>query len=84
MAINPNTKKTEVTILTEAFVIKGFVYVPANMRFSDALNKFLKDTQFLPVVDAEIRSINSKEVIEKRDFILIKKEMIVVISPVSE
>ncbi|MGB9793870.1 hypothetical protein [Caldisericum exile] len=84
MAINPNTKKTEVTILTEAFVIKGFVYVPANMRFSDALNKFLKETQFLPVVDAEIRSINSKEVIEKRDFILIKKEMIVVISPVSE
>ncbi|MGB9855785.1 MAG: hypothetical protein ACPLKS_04520 [Caldisericum exile] len=84
MAINPNTKKTEVTILTEAFVIKGFVYVPANMRFSDALNKFLKDTQFLPVVDAEIRPINSKEVIEKRDFILIKKEMIVVISPVSE
>ncbi|BAL81022.1 hypothetical protein [Caldisericum exile] len=84
MAINPNTKKTEVTILTDAFVIKGFIYVPANMRFSDALNKFLKDIQFLPVVNAEIRAINSNQIVEKRDFILIKKEMIVVISPSSE
>lgn len=84
MAINPNTKKTEVLIITDEFMIKGFVYVPANMRFSDAMNKFLRETQFLPLVDAEIRTINSKDIIEKRDFILIKKEMIVVISPLSE
>jgi hypothetical protein len=84
MAINPNTKKTEVVIVTSDFIIKGFIYVPANMRFSDALNKFLKDVQFLPVVDAELRSINSKELIEKRDFVLVKKELITIISPLSE
>ena len=81
MAINPNIKKTEVLILTNEFVISGDMYVPTNMRFSDAVNKFLKDTQFLPIVDVQIKSISSGTSIEKRNFILLSKEKIIVISP---
>jgi len=45
------------------------------------INKFLKDTQFLPIVDAQIKSISSGASIEKRNFILLSKEKIIVISP---
>lgn len=81
MAMNPNTKKTEVLILTNEFVISGYIYVPMNMRFSDAVNKFLKETSFLPVVNAEIKSISSNATLEKRNFILLSKDKIIVISP---
>lgn len=84
MAINPNLKKIEVELLTERFIIRGFIFVPANIRLSDALNKFLKETVFIAVTEAEIKIVNSESIFKKKDFVLVNKEKIVSITPLSE
>ncbi|MEF3245397.1 MAG: hypothetical protein K6343_05410 [Caldisericaceae bacterium] len=84
MAINPNLKKIEVEILTERFIIRGFIFVPANIRLSDALNKFLKETVFIAVTEAEIKIVNSEDIFIKKDFILVNKEKVVSIMPLAE
>lgn len=84
MAINPNLKKIEVELLTERFIIRGFIFVPANIRLSDALNKFLKETVFIAVTEAEIKIVNSESIFKKKDFVLVNKEKIVSIIPLSE
>jgi len=85
MAINPQTKRVKVMLIIEdTFSIEGFVYVPPNMRISDAMNKFLRETQFLPVVEAEIKLLTTNTILEKRDFILVAKDKILVLAPLSE
>ena len=81
MALGENNKKVAVLILTDAFIIKGNVTVPMSMRFSDALNKFLKNQQFIAVTEAEITLIYGGTTLGKRDFILINREQIAGISP---
>ncbi len=81
MSIGAMTKKVTVLILTDSFVIRGNISTPSNMRLSDAINKFLKDTQFLAVTEAEITLIDGGTPLEKRDFILVNKELITGISP---
>ncbi len=84
MAINPNFKKIEVEILTDRFIIRGFIFVPANIRLSDALNKFLKEAVFIAVTEAEIKIVNSESILIKKDFILVNKEKVISIIPLSE
>lgn len=80
--LGPKIRRVEVNILTSgSYIIKGKISVPEEMRFSDALNKFLKDTKFLPVVEIEIRNINN-EIIGESDFSLINKDLIIAIYPV--
>jgi len=81
LAVGAPIKKTKVLILTDSFVITGIISVPANMRFSDAINKFLREQQFLAVTDAEISLIYSGVKMERRGFILINKDMLLGISP---
>ncbi len=82
MALGAMNKRTRVVILTGAFIIKGDVTVPTNMRFSDALNRFLKDLQFLAIVDVETLDSRTGSVLEKRDFMLVNKEQIIAIAPI--
>jgi hypothetical protein len=81
MVLGTATKKVNVLILTDSYIIKGFVTVPANMRFSDTLNKFLKEQQFLAVTDVEIAFVNGNKNMEKKEFILINKDNVVGIMP---
>jgi hypothetical protein len=81
MALGLDTVKMHVLILTQSFIIKGVINVPTNMRFSDALNKFMKDRSFLAITDAEIQPINAAMEIQKVDFILISRERVIGISP---
>lgn len=81
MALGLNTVKMHVLILTQSFVIKGIINVPTNMRFSDALNKFMKDRSFLAITDAEIQQINGTMEVQKVDFILVNRERVIGISP---
>jgi hypothetical protein len=81
MAIGENTKKINTLILTDSFIIRGEVTVPNTMRFSDAINKFLKNQVFIAVTNAEITLIYGGTKMEERDFILINKDQIVAISP---
>jgi hypothetical protein len=71
-------------ILTASnFIIKGKISVPEDMRFSDALNKFLKETKFIPVIELEILDIN-KNLIGKSDFSLVNKDLVVAIYPLEK
>lgn len=82
--LGPKIRRVEVNILTSSsYIIIGKISVPEEMRFSDALNKFLKDTKFLPVVDIEIRNINNEKIGES-DFSLINKDLIIAIYPVKK
>jgi len=81
MALGLNTVQMHVLILTQSFVIKGVISVPTNMRFSDALNKFMKDRSFLAITNAEIQSTNTTIELRKVDFILINRERVIGISP---
>ncbi len=81
MAIGENTKKIKVLILTDAFIIRGDATVPKNMRFSDALNKFLKNQQFMAITNAEITLVYGGTTLEKRDFIMVNREQVIAISP---
>lgn len=82
--LGPKIRKIVVNILTSgSYIIIGKISVPEDMRFSDALNKFLKDTKFLPVVDIEIRNINNEKIGES-DFSLINKDLIIAIYPVEK
>ena len=81
MAIGENTRKVEAIILTNEFIIQGKITIPANMRVSDALNKFLKNQTFIPVTDTTITAIKNREEIEGHQFILINKEQVVGIIP---
>jgi hypothetical protein len=81
MVMGENSKRIHVLMLTDAFIIRGNVTVPTSMRFSDALNKFLKNQQFIAVTDAEITLVYGGTTLEKRDFILINREQIIGISP---
>ncbi|MGB9749387.1 MAG: hypothetical protein ACPLWB_00860 [Caldisericia bacterium] len=82
--LGPKIRKVEVNILTSSnYIIIGKISVPEEMRFSDALNKFLKDTKFLPVVEIEIKNSNNEKIGES-DFSLINKDLIVAIYPVEK
>ena len=83
MAIGENTKKIKVLILTDAFIIRGDATVPKNMRFSDALNKFLKNQQFMAITNAEITLVygGGGTTLKKRDFIMVNREKVIAISP---
>jgi len=81
MVIGTATKKMSVLILTDSFLIRGFITVPTSMRFSDTLNKFLKEQQFLAITDAEIAFVVGEKKTEKKEFILINKDKIVGITP---
>jgi len=81
MALGLNTMKLRVLILTEAFIVDGIINIPANMRFSDALNKFMRDRTFLAVTDAEIRPIKGDTEPMKKDFILVNRDLVIGISP---
>ncbi len=81
MAIGENTKKIKVLILTDAFIIRGDATVPRNMRFSDALNKFLKNQQFMAITNAEITLVYGGTMLGKRDFIMVNREQVIAISP---
>jgi len=81
MVIGENTRKVEAIILTNEFIIQGKITIPANMRVSDALNKFLKNQTFIPVTDTTITVVKNGEEIEGHQFILINKEQIVGIIP---
>ncbi len=80
MTIGENSKKVSVLILTNAFIIRGTVSVPISMRFSDALNKFLKNQQFIAVTNADITLVYGGTSLEERDFMLINKDQIIGIS----
>lgn len=81
MPIGPRVRRVSVMILTSSnFVIKGKISVPEDMRFSDALNKFLKETKFIPVIELEIFDLN-KNLIGKGDFSLVNKELVIAIYP---
>ncbi|MBC7194497.1 MAG: hypothetical protein H5U37_02445 [Caldisericia bacterium] len=81
MPIGPRVRRVSVMILTSSnFMIKGKISVPEDMRFSDALNKFLKETKFIPVIELEIFDLN-KNLIGKGDFSLVNKELVVAIYP---
>lgn len=82
--LGPKIKKIEVNIVIQNYVIRGKVAVPQNMRFSDAINRFLKDVNFIPVTDVEIKSTKQTEKVIKSDFGLINKSLIVGIFPVEE
>ncbi len=81
--LGPKIRRVEVILLTTNFIIKGKISVPEDMRFSDALNKFLKDTKFLPVIDIEINNLNNEKIGEA-DFSLINKELILAIYPIEK
>ncbi len=82
--IGPRVRRVGVMILTSSnYMIKGKISVPEDMRFSDALNKFLKETKFIPVIELEILDSNQK-VIGKGDFSLVNKELIVAIYPLEK
>ncbi len=81
MAIGENTRKVPTLILTDSFIIRGEITVPASMRFSDAINKFLKNQNFIAITNAEITLIYGNTEPEEREFMLINKEQIVAISP---
>lgn len=82
--LGPKIRRVKVNILTSgSYIIIGKISVPEDMRFSDALNKFLKDTKFLPVVDIEIRNVNNEKIGES-DFSLINKDLIIAIYPVEK
>lgn len=82
--IGPKVRRVEVMILTSSnFVIKGKISVPEDMRFSDALNKFLKETKFIPVIELEILDLN-KNLIGKSEFSLINKDLIIAIYPLEK
>lgn len=81
MAMGENTRKVETIILTNEFIIQGRITIPANMRVSDALNKFLKNQTFIPVTNTTITVIKNGEEVEGNQFILINKEQIVGIIP---
>ena len=81
MVMGENTRKVEAIILTNEFIIQGKITIPANMRVSDALNKFLKNQTFIAVTDTTITAIKNGEEIEGHQFILINKEQIVGIIP---
>ncbi|MGQ9845334.1 MAG: DUF6812 domain-containing protein [Caldisericia bacterium] len=84
VTLGPKIRKVEVNILTSgSYIIIGKISVPEEMRFSDALNKFLKDTKFLPVLDIEIRNVNNEKIGES-DFSLINKDLIIAIYPVEK
>jgi len=82
--IGPKVRKIEVNIVIQNYVVKGKVAVPQNMRFSDAINRFLKDVNFIPVTDVEIKSTMQTEKVAKADFGLINKSLIVGIFPTEE
>ncbi len=82
--LGPKIKKVEVIIITSSnFIINGKISVPEKMRFSDALNKFLKDTKFLPVVELKIKNLNNEKIGES-DFSLINKDLIIAIYPIEK
>lgn len=82
--IGPRVRRVGVMILTSSnFMIKGKISVPEDMRFSDALNKFLKETKFIPVIELEILDSN-QNVIGKGDFSLVNKDLIVAIYPLEK
>ena len=81
MVLGTATKKVNVLILTDSFLIKGFITIPTSMRFSDTLNKFLKEQQFLAITDAEIAYVIGEKNIERKEFILVNKDKIVGITP---
>jgi hypothetical protein len=81
MVLGTATKKLNVLILTDSFLIRGDLTVPTNMRFSDALNKFLKEQQFLAITNAEISFVTGDKNIEKKEFLLINKDRVVGIAP---
>jgi hypothetical protein len=81
VAVGAITRKVFLLILTDSFVIRGYINAPLNMRLSDAINKFLKDTQFLAVTDAEITVIANGTLLEKREFLLVNKNLVTGISP---
>lgn len=82
--IGPRVRRVGVMILTSSnYMIKGKISVPEDMRFSDALNKFLKETKFIPVIELEILDSNQK-VIGKGDFSLVNKDLIVAIYPLEK
>ena len=81
MALGLDTVQMHVLILTRSFIIKGVIYIPTNMRFSDALNKFMKDRPFLAITDAEIQPVNATMEIQKVNFILVNRERVIGISP---
>lgn len=82
MAISSMTKKLRVVILSSSFIIHGNVTVPSNMRFSDALNRFLKDIQFLAITEVDILDLSTQNTLEKRPFMLVNKDSIIGISPI--
>ncbi len=81
MGIGPNTVKIRVLILTASFIISGAINIPADMRLSDSLNKFMKDQTFLAVTDAKVKLIGVNATYTERDFILINKNLVIGISP---
>jgi len=82
--IGPKVRRVDVMIITSSnFMIKGKISVPEDMRFSDALNKFLKETKFIPVIELEILDSN-KNIIGKGDFSLVNKDLIVAIYPLEK
>jgi len=81
MAIGENTRKVEAAILTNEFIIQGKITIPANMRVSDALNKFLKNQTFIAITDTTITLVKNGEEVEGHEFILVNKEQIVGIIP---
>ncbi len=81
MAIGKMTKKVRVVILTNSFIIKGNVTMPSNMRFSDTLNKFLKDLQFLAITEVDVDDLSTRSTLENRPFMLVNKDSIIAIAP---
>ncbi|MGB9694889.1 MAG: hypothetical protein ACP5SB_02770 [Caldisericaceae bacterium] len=81
MAVGAVTKKVSVLILTDVYIIRGYINSPANMRLSDSINKFLRETQFLAVTDAEITVVSTGALLEKRDFVLVNKDLVRGLSP---
>ncbi len=84
MAIGSMTKKVRVIVLTVSFIMKGNVTIPASMRFSDTVNKFLKDLQFLALTEVEIQDLVTKCTLESKPFMLINKENIIAIAPLEQ
>jgi hypothetical protein len=69
---------------TDRHVITGNVTLPPEgyqSRFSDSLNR--PDIAFIPVVDVEIRSIESGDSV-RREFIVVNKEHVRAAFPIEE
>ena len=72
----------EAKIFTCKFEIHGFVHVLSQERFTDFLGS--SSSQFLPITDAVIKSIDTGKIIAKTDFLSLNKNEVQIIFPATK